>query len=112
MDALSETAETVNHKPCWDCGTVIDKRDNYCRNCGKGQGHNVPWRYTHQGIIIITLLGLGPFTLFYLWRSPVITRNAKLAYTAAISLLTFYVLYLLHSVWVSFQAAMGNMQIY
>ena len=99
-------------KPCWACGAVIDTGDNYCRFCGKGQGERLPWQYKHWGVIVITLIGLGPFSLFYLWRSPVISRGAKLAYTAAILLLTFYVAEQLYRLWAVFQATLGAMPVY
>ena len=96
-------------RPCWACGAVIDAPDNYCRACGKGQGDRLPWQYKHWGIIVITLLGLGPFSLFYVWRSPAISRQAKIAYTAAILLLTWFVLDQLSRLWSLFQTSLGAM---
>jgi len=100
--------ENSDDLPCWSCGTLIWSGDNYCRSCGKGQGGHVPWQYKHWGIIVITLFGLGPFSLFFLWRSPVISKKAKFAYTAVIILLTFYVADQLHKFWLYFQAALGG----
>ncbi|MDA8132555.1 MAG: hypothetical protein M0011_13710 [Elusimicrobia bacterium] len=95
---------------CWSCGAVIDQGDNYCRRCGKGQGGSVPWYYRHWGVILITLLGLGPFSLFYVWRSPLISRGGKQVYTALISLATVFVLYELHRIWLLYQSLLSGMQ--
>lgn len=91
---------------------MIGREDHYCRDCGRGQGDYVSWQYKHWGIIVLTLFGLGPFSLFLLWRSPVISRNAKLAYTAAITLATIFLLDRLHRLWLFYQAALGGMQAY
>lgn len=99
-------------RPCWSCGRMIDPEDSYCRFCGRGQGGHVPWQYRHWGVIVITLLGLGPFSLFFLWRSPVISRNAKIAYTAAILAVTLYVLHMLQQLWTLYTAALGAMPVY
>lgn len=94
-------------KPCWSCGAMIAPEDRYCRYCGRGQGAYVSWQYQHWGIIALTLLG-GPLSLFFVWRSPVISRNAKFVYTAGISLLTLFVLDRLNRLWVMYQAALGG----
>jgi len=44
---------------CWQCGCTIEAKDAYCRFCGKGQGQSVPFRYSHAGIIMFSLL-IGP----------------------------------------------------
>ncbi len=99
-------------RSCWSCKAVIAAEDSYCRVCGKGQGSHVPWQYKHWGIIVITLFGLGPFSLFYLRRSPVISRNAKFGYTAVILLLTLFVLDRIYKAWVVFQALLGSLPVY
>jgi len=98
--------------PCWSCGAVISSGDSYCRKCGKGQGTYVPWQYKHWGVIVSTVLGLGPFSLFYVWRSPVISRNAKTAYTGVILLLTWFLLDFLYKMWAMAQAILGGAPIY
>jgi len=77
--------------PCWNCKAIIAQRDKYCRYCGKGQGSNVPWYYSHFGIIVMTLFGLGPFSLGLVWKSPRLSREAKVAYTLGILVFTWYV---------------------
>lgn len=65
---------------CWICGGTIDSQDRYCRHCGKGQSKFVPFRYTHAGIILFSLI-IGPLVLPFVWNSPVITKTAKIVYT-------------------------------
>lgn len=112
MAVTEELPSARPQRPCWACGAVIDSGDGYCRACGKGQGDRLPWQYKHWGVIVITLLGLGPFSLFCLWRSPVISRGAKLVYTAAILLLTLFVLDQLYRLLVLFQNTLGAMPVY
>ena len=72
----------------------------------------MPWQYTHWGVVVITLLGLGPFSLFYVWRSPVISRNAKIAYTGVILLLTWFVINSVYGMWAAVQSLLGGAQVY
>jgi len=95
---------------CWACGSGISSEDNYCKKCGKGQGSFVPWYYKHWGIVIITLFGLGPFSLYFIWRSPVISRNAKWLYTALIAGLTLYAGSVLYRAWMFFHSMLGGLQ--
>lgn len=85
-------------KPCWACGRVLDPQDRYCRYCGKGQGGSSTWYYKHWGIILL-LAALGPFALYFVWRSPVISRGAKLAYAAAGIAITLYLAHALYTIW-------------
>ncbi|MEK7721680.1 MAG: zinc ribbon domain-containing protein [Elusimicrobiota bacterium] len=96
-------------RPCWACGAAISPGDNYCKNCGKGQDSYVPWRYKHWGVIVSALFGLGPFSLFFLWRSPVISRIAKIIYTGFILLLTWFAIYFFYRIWTFYQAMLGGM---
>jgi hypothetical protein len=112
MAIQDELPAAPPQRPCWACGAVIDAPDNYCRICGKGQGDRLPWKYKPWGIIASTLVGLGPFSLFYLWRSPVISRGAKLVYTAAILLFTYLVFDQLSRLWSLFQTSLGTMPVY
>ncbi|MDD4005489.1 MAG: hypothetical protein PHW69_09870 [Elusimicrobiaceae bacterium] len=75
---------------CWRCHKKIHDIDRYCRHCGKGQGVCVPWTYKPWGIILITLC-IGPFSLWYVWRSPVLKRGAKIGFTVVLAGLTIYV---------------------
>lgn len=68
----------------------------------------MPWRYTHFGIIVITLLGLGPFSLIYVWRSPVLSRFARLAYTGVIIFVTLFVINALYGMWTAVQSILQN----
>lgn len=115
MCAMSDSPEGQPQTACWSCRAPIDQDDNYCRRCGMGQGGHVPWQYKHWGVAAVTLLGLGPFSLFYLWRSPVISRGSKVVYTLAILLATLMVIGWLRHVWELWRSAfsgMGDIQLY
>ncbi|MFA6434723.1 MAG: zinc ribbon domain-containing protein [Elusimicrobiales bacterium] len=93
---------------CWSCGAHIPAEDNYCRRCGKGQGPFVDWYYKHWGVVLM-LLGAGPFALYFVWRSPVLSRNAKRLYTAAIALFTWYIANAIYNIWTYFHLLFGGM---
>jgi len=107
VDAISGDPKSIM---CWACGANIDAGDNYCRRCGKGQGGCVRWYYKHWGVLVLTL-AMGPFALYFVWRSPVLSRNAKWTYTALISLFTWYVAGVFYNFWLFFQAMLGGMQL-
>lgn len=89
-------AEAPENK-CWACGAEIDAADNFCRKCGKGQGRHISWYYTYWGLIILILL-LGPFSLFWVWKSPVLSIGAKWFYTAVVLILMGYVIFIAYQV--------------
>lgn len=66
---------------CRHCGKPIAPSDNFCRYCGKSPSTAVLFRYTHAGIILLTIL-LGPVALPFIIKSPVISRNVRIAYIA------------------------------
>ena len=101
-----------NEIQCWVCGARISPEDHYCRVCGKGQGSFVPWYYKHWGIFVLTFFGLGPFTLFYVWKSPVISKEAKWAYAISISLITWYIVSVFYKLWSGLQNLMGGVSLY
>jgi hypothetical protein len=74
---------------CWSCRKPVAAEDNFCRFCGKGLGRP-PWYYQHWGIILLTIFGLGPFSIFLVWRSPTLSRTARWIYTAALLALTYW----------------------
>ncbi|MCX5785455.1 MAG: hypothetical protein NTX59_07185 [Elusimicrobia bacterium] len=84
---------------CWACAGIIAPEDNYCRFCGKGQGKCVPWYYKHWGIITLTLLAMGPFSIVFVWKSPLLSRRAKWAYTVVIAALTWYIVSKIYGFW-------------
>ena len=94
---------------CWACGGKISAEDNYCRFCVKGQVRFIPWYYKHWGIIILTLFGFGPFSLFLVWRSPALSRGSKWAYTAAIAALTWYAALKLYHFWLALSVMLQPM---
>ncbi len=112
MDVEPRVNESDNGTSCvcWACGTGLDVGDNYCRKCGKGQGGSIHWYYKHWGAAVLTL-ALGPFSLFFVWRSPVLSRNAKWAYTAVIALLTWYAARAFYGFWRFYQDMLSGMQL-
>ena len=96
---------------CWACGTRISAQDNYCRKCGKGQGPFVDWYYKHWGLVLVAL-GAGPFALYFVWRSPALSRTAKWIYTAVISFFTWYIVRAVYNIWAYFHTLFGGMGIY
>lgn len=76
--------------PCWNCSGSIAGTDSYCRFCGKGQGKLVPWYYSHLGIIVLTVAVVGPFSIRFVWKSPLLSKQVKWVYTAAILIFTYY----------------------
>lgn len=99
MTSPEQTAIT-----CWSCGASIAAEDRYCRYCGKGQGKRIPWYYGHSGIIVLTMLVMGPFSLFLVWKSPLLTKPAKWAYTAVILVFSWYFCLTLYKIWQTFIA--------
>jgi hypothetical protein len=80
-----------NKTPCWHCGCTIEAGDAYCHYCGRGQGLSVPFRYTHAGIIVFSLL-IGPLTLPFIWKSPKLGKKARMVYLIMNLLITFFML--------------------
>lgn len=95
-------------RACWSCGGEISSADNYCRFCGKGQGEHLPWQYKHWGIVVLTLVGLGPFSLYYVWRSPLLSRETKLFYTTAIAGATLFAAHAFYKVWQYYMLILGG----
>ena len=93
---------------CWACGGKISPEDNYCRFCGKGQGKLIPWYYKHWGIIALTA-AMGPFSLILVWKSPLLSRRTKWACTAAITALTWYVVFQIYNWWLALSALLSPM---
>lgn len=79
---------------CWQCSHSIDAGDAYCRFCGRGQGPRIPFRYTHGGMIILSLL-IGPLALPFILKSPKIGRKTRTVYVVLNLLLTLFMLILL-----------------
>ncbi len=77
---------------CWKCKKDIGDFDNYCKYSGDGQGKYIPFNYGHIGIILIFFL-IGPFNLYFVWRSPALKKPAKIIYTIIFLLLTIWATY-------------------
>lgn len=77
---------------CWKCKSDIGDIDNYCKYCGAGQGEHIPLYYRHLGIILLFFI-IGPFNLFFVWRSPALKKTAKIVYTVIFLFLTVFFCY-------------------
>lgn len=77
---------------CWKCKKDIGDFDNYCKYCGAGQGKYIPFYYRHWGIVLLFFL-IGPFNLYFVWRSPSLKHPAKIIYTCIFLLLTIWFSY-------------------
>ena len=77
---------------CWKCKSDIGEFDNYCKYCGAGQGKHIPLYYNHIGIILLFFI-LGPFNLYFVWRSPSLKIVAKIIYTLIFLSLTAWLSY-------------------
>ena len=102
------TESTLN-AACWGCGAAIAPGDRYCRHCGRGQGERVAWYYRHWGIALATLLGLGPFGLILVWRSPILSSRARWIWTALVLLCTGYILLGFYRAWMMVAGLMPDM---
>ena len=77
---------------CWFCRATIETQDRYCRFCGKGQQSKIPFRYTHWGIILSTLL-VGPLALWFVFKSPLLSQKVRMIYLTLNILLTLFFIY-------------------
>jgi len=111
MEQPADPSKIPLPKPCWACGRVIDPQDHYCRHCGKGQADYVPWYYSHWGVCLL-ILGLGPFALYFVWRSPRMSQQAKYTYTAVIMIITWWLISVMYKIWAFYQTFMGSVQTY
>ena len=74
---------------CPYCSAPFDAGDNYCPRCGKAREAPVPFRYTHSGIILFTLL-FGPVALPFIWKSPAIGQKSRVAVVLVNLLITAF----------------------
>lgn len=81
---------------CWNCGKEIDAADSYCRFCGTGQNSHVSFYYKPAGIVLLVLL-IGPFALWFLIRSPVISKTAKWIGSIVIALVSIWFCYSIYT---------------
>ena len=55
---------------------------------------------------------MGPFALYFVWRSPRMSQNAKFAYSAAIMVITWWLISVMYKIWAFYQTFLGSMQTY
>lgn len=111
MDIQNNNLNEAGKSICWSCKASIDIEDNFCRRCGKGRGKFTPWYYTYWGAVIL-IFAIGPFSLYFIWKSPLIAHGAKWAYTAIISIITWYVALAVYHMWIFIQEFMAPALMY
>ena len=92
---------------CWKCKSDIGEFDNYCKYCGAGQGKHIPLYYKHIGIILLFFI-LGPFNLYFVWRSPALKIVAKTIYTIIFLALTCWFCYKSYLLFLQAQNMLGS----
>ena len=58
-------------------------------NIPEGSGPKLPW-YFKTGSLIIAFMCVGPFMLPLVWFNPGMSRNRKIAVTAIIAVLSYF----------------------
>ena len=111
MDTENNSFDGALEVRCWSCKAAIDAEDNFCRVCGKGRKKCISWYYTHWGAVILTFM-FGPFSLYFIWKSPVLSDTAKWIYTAIIFLITWQAMVVTHNLWVFIQQFMVQSFVY
>jgi zinc-ribbon domain len=107
MDTQDNSFDEALEVRCWSCKAAIDTEDNFCRVCGKGREKHISWYYTHWGAVILTFM-FGPFSLYFIWKSPVLSDTVKWIYTAIIFTITWYITLGIYNLWVFIQQFMGQ----
>lgn len=102
---MAEHPPPVPKQPhCRHCGAPADPAHHYCPWCGRllaaetaqrpgGQGGRPSWYYEPIWIAVMALLVLGPFALPLVFKSPKLSRNGKIAFTAGIALYTLMIFF-------------------
>lgn len=72
---------------CFNCKKEIEETDNYCRFCGAGQGSHIAWYYKMWGVWILLFI-IGPFCLWFLYKSPCKNKTVKIINAVLISALS------------------------
>ena len=79
----------IEERTCLKCKRQMPLEHNYCSSCGTGWGKYVHWYYKHWGIILLILL-LGPFAMFFVILSPVVSKPLKWIYTLIVAIFTIF----------------------
>jgi hypothetical protein len=63
---------------CTQCGRGLDATDAYCRGCGASVHEEQPSIFQSRvGVLLMLFLGVGPFALPLLWKSPAFSIAQK-----------------------------------
>ena len=83
-------------KKCPKCAKTSDDTDNYCRFCGRRLTGSVPFYHKPAGIWLMFLF-IGPFALWFVFRSTVLSKREKFIYAIIMSAVSVW---LINAVWV------------
>ena len=63
---------------CTQCGQALDATDVYCRGCGTSvHEEQLSILQSRVGVLLMLFLGVGPFALPLLWKSPAFSTAQK-----------------------------------
>ena len=80
---------------CYNCKKEIEDTDNYCRYCGAGQGSHIAWYYKMWGVWVLLFL-IGPFCLWFLYKSPYKNKTVKFINAVLITVISGWCCYKLY----------------
>lgn len=80
---------------CYKCQKEIEDKDNYCRYCGAGQGSHISWYYQMWGVWLLLFI-IGPFCLWFLYKSPYKNKKVKIINAVLIMAVSFWLCYQLY----------------
>ena len=82
---------------CRKCKKQIEANDEFCRYCAarqyKEKGGGL--FFSHSGIWVMFLLA-GPLNLWFIWKSPALSRAWKIGYTLFFTFLTIAVCWVIY----------------
>jgi hypothetical protein len=82
---------------CNEDKNPVSEQARLFRACGEQQNKPVQFYYTHLGVWVMFLL-IGPGNLYFVWRSPLMGKTAKVihsVFTILISVALVYIIYVL-----------------
>lgn len=82
---------------CRKCKKEIGTGDEFCRHCAARQRVNKSGGlfFSHSGIWVMFLLA-GPLNLWFIWKSPILSRAWKIFYTFFFTFLTIAICWVIY----------------
>jgi|GEM_PF-1898199 len=82
---------------CPKCGLLLDASAAFCSRCGANQNYGKAWYYHPVWITVLALLVLGPFGLYFVWKSRLMGVAQKWVLTVLILLYTAICIYYVYA---------------